>query len=159
MENSPRESWVVRSVGGAWGDLRLACRGLWKSRGFTLVTLLTLALCIGANTAIFSMVYGLMLRALPYSEPDRIVELYTSAVKAGLNKMPANIPFYMDYSKNGTSYETLALWNLRTGMFGEDAASQRLSAATATAEIFGLLRVRPVLGTFFTKDNNKPGAE
>lgn len=159
MEESPRESWLVRSIGGAWSDLRLAGRGLLKTVGFTAVTLLTLALCIGANTAIFSMVYGLMLRALPFAESDRIVELYTSAAKAGLNKMPANVPFYLDYSRNGTSYETLALWNLRTGMFGEDAASQRMTGASATAEIFGLLRVRPLLGNFFTKDSNKPGAD
>ena len=61
-------------------------------------TLVTLALCIGATTAIFSSVYSLMLKPLPYQEPERIVELYSSAVKAGLNRMPANVPFYLDYS-------------------------------------------------------------
>ena len=70
-------------------------------------TLVTLALCIGATTAIFSSVYSLMLKPLPYQEPERIVELYTSAVKAGLNRMPANVPFYLDYSKNATSYESV----------------------------------------------------
>ena len=55
-------------------------------------------LCIGATTAIFSSVYSLMLKPLPYQEPERIVELYSSAAKAGLNHMPANVPFYLDYS-------------------------------------------------------------
>jgi putative ABC transport system permease protein len=159
MENTPRDSWLVRSIGGTLTDVRQAARGLWKTPGFTAVTLLTLALCIGANTAIFSMVYGLLLKALPYSESERIVELYTSAVKAGLNKMPANVPFYMDYSKNATSYDSLALWTLRTGMFGEDASAQRQTGASATAEIFGLLRVQPLIGNFFTKENNKQGAD
>ena len=74
-----------------------------SARGIAATTLLTLALCIGATTAIFSTVYSLMLKPLPFSEPEGIVELYTSATKAGLNKMPANIPFYIDYGKNATS--------------------------------------------------------
>lgn len=60
---------------GVTGDLRHALRLLWKSRGITATTLLTLALCIGATTAIFSTVYSLMLKPLPFAEPERIVEL------------------------------------------------------------------------------------
>lgn len=144
---------------GVSGDLRHAFRLLWKGRGLTAVTLLTLALCIGATTAIFSTVYSLMLKPLPFREPERIVELYTSAAKAGLDKMPANVPFYLDYSKNASSYETLALWNFSQQMFGEDESPTRLDMASATAEIFSILRVQPLLGEFFTKEQNKPGAE
>ena len=95
---------------GSLADLRHAFRLLWKSKRITATTLVTLALCIGATTAIFSSVYSLMLKPLPYREPERIVELYTSAAKAGLNHMPANVPFYIDYSRNATSYESLGLW-------------------------------------------------
>src|SRR6187401_1224490 len=91
-------------------DFRHALRLLWKSKRITATTLVTLALCIGATTAIFSSVYSLMLKPLPYSEPEQIVELYSSASKAGLNRMPANVPFYMDYSQNATSYDGLGLW-------------------------------------------------
>src|SRR4029077_20679137 len=94
---------------GSLTDFRHAFRLLWKSKRITATTLITLALCIGATTAIFSSVYSLMLKPLPYQEPERIVELYSSAVKAGLNHMPANVPFYLDDSKNGTSYERLGL--------------------------------------------------
>ncbi len=83
---------------GSLTDFRHAFRLLWKSKRITATTLVTLALCIGATTAIFSSVYSLMLKPLPYQEPERIVELYSSAVKAGLNHMPANVPFYLDYS-------------------------------------------------------------
>ena len=83
---------------GSLTDLRHAVRLLWKSKGITATTLVTLALGIGATTAIFSTVYSLMLKPLPYQEPERIVELYSSAAKAGLNHMPANVPFYLDYS-------------------------------------------------------------
>lgn len=144
---------------GISGDLRHAFRLLWKGKGLSAVTLLTLALCIGATTAIFSTVYSLLLKPLPFREPAQIVELYSSAAKAGLNKMPANVPFYVDYSKNASSYEAIGLWQFTQQMFGEDEAQVRLAMASATAEIFPILRVQPLLGEFFTKEQNKPGAD
>ena len=138
-------------------DLRHALRLLWKSKRITATTLITLALCIGATTAIFSSVYSLMLKPLPYQEPERIVELYSSAVKAGLERMPANVPFYMDYSKNAASYESLALWTFFYGLVGDKDSVARVPGARATAEIFSILRIQPVIGSFFTKENNKQG--
>lgn len=146
-------------VSGLYSDLRDAFRQLRKSKGLSAATLATLALCIGTTTAIFSMVYALMLKPLPFPEPGRIVELYSSAVKAGLNKMPANVVMYLDYSKNATSYEMLALWSRYDGQLGEDGAIDRISGARATAEIFELLGVQPVLGSFFTKEQNRPGED
>src|SRR4051794_19552467 len=140
-------------------DLRHAFRLLWKSKGITATTLLTLGLGIGATTAIFSTVYSLMLKPLPYQEPERIVELYSSAAKAGLNHMPANVPFYLDYSKNGTSYESLALWTFFYGLAGEKDAVIRLPGVRMTAEMFSILRINPLIGSFFTKEQNKPGAD
>jgi putative ABC transport system permease protein len=139
--------------------VRHAFRLLWKSKGITATTLLTLGLGIGATTAIFSTVYSLMLKPLPYQEPERIVELYSSASKAGLNHMPANIPFYLDYSRNGTSYESVGLWTFFYGLVGEKDSVARIPGVRATAEIFNILRIQPLLGTFFTKDQNKPGAD
>src|SRR5919107_5834608 len=130
-------------------DLRHAFRLLWKSKGITATTLLTLGLGIGATTAIFSTVYSLMLKPLPFQEPDRIVELYSSAAKAGLHRMPANVPFYLDYSRNATSYESLALWQFFYSLVGEKDSVVRTPGIRATAEIFTILRIQPVLGTFF----------
>ena len=144
---------------GAATDFRQTVRLLWKSKRITATTLLTLALCIGATTAIFSSVYSLMLKPLPYQEPERIVELYSSAAKAGLHRMPANVPFYMDYSQNATSYESLGLWGFFYGLVGEKDAVVRTPGVRMTAEIFSILRLQPLLGTFFTKDQNKPGAD
>jgi putative ABC transport system permease protein len=140
-------------------DLRHAFRLLWKSKRITATTLVTLALCIGATTAIFSSVYSLMLKPLPYQEPERIVELYSSAVKAGLDHMPANVPFYLDYSQNANSYESLGLWAFFYGLVGEKDSVVRIPGVRMTAEIFNILRIQPVLGTFFTRDQNKPGAD
>src|SRR4051812_12662014 len=140
-------------------DLRHAFRLLWKSKGITATTLLTLGLGIGATTAIFSTVYSLMLKPLPYQEPERIVELYSSAAKAGLNHMPANVPFYLDYSKNGTSYESLGLWSFFYGLVGDKNSVVRLPGVRMTAEIFDILRIQPLIGTFFTREQNRPGAD
>ena len=139
--------------------MRHAFRLLWKSKGFTATTLLTLGLGIGATTAIFSTVYSLMLKPLPFQEPERIVELYSAAPKAGLHHMPANVPFYLDYSKNGTSYESLGLWTFFYGLVGEKDSVVRVPGVRMTAEIFDILRIKPVIGNFFTKDQNKPGAD
>jgi Acidobacterial duplicated orphan permease len=146
-------------VSGLYSDLRDALRQVRKSPGMSAAMLATLALCIGTTTAIFSMVYALMLKPLPFEEKERIVELYASAVKAGLNRMPANVVMYLDYSQNATSYEALALWTRYDGQLGEDGVIDRVSAARATAEIFDLLRVKPVLGSFFTKEQNRQGAD
>src|SRR6186713_884501 len=140
-------------------ELRHASRLLWKSKGVTITTLLTLGLGIGATTAIFSTVYSLMLKPLPYQEPERIVELYSSASKAGLHHMPANVPFYLDYSKNASSYESVGLWTFFYGLVGEKDSVARIPGVRATAEIFSILRIQPLHGAFFTKEQNKPGAD
>lgn len=159
MSSEPSSASPSNLFRGLGGDTRHALRLLWKGKGITATTLVTLALCIGATTAIFSTVYSLMLKPLPFSEPDRIVELYSSAAKAGLNKMPANVPIYLDYTKNASSYEEIGLWTLTQQMFGEDESPIRLTAASLTAEIFQILRVQPLLGSFFTKEQNHPGAD
>jgi predicted permease len=140
-------------------DLRQTFRQFSHSKAFTAATLLTLALCIGATTTIFSAVYSLMLRPLPFPESERIVELYDTARKAGLNKMPSNIVQYLDYSKNATSYEALALWSPGEGMFGEEGSGERIRGAAISAALFDLLRVKPLLGSFFTKENNVTGQD
>src|SRR5215510_4880062 len=108
LAEGPKRGYAILT--GSLTDFRHAFRLLLKSKRITATTLVTLALCIGATTAIFSSVYSLMLKPLPYQEPERIVELYSSALKAGLNQMPANVPIYMDYSQNATSYESVGLW-------------------------------------------------
>src|SRR5262245_57621841 len=161
MKSSPDASALPFAgvLTGSLTDLRHAFRLLWKSKGITATTLITLALCIGATTAIFSTVYSLMLKPLPFQQPEQIVELYTSAVKAGLNHMPANVPFYVDYSKNATSYESIGLWTFFYGLVGENDSVVRVPGVRMTAEIFDILRVRPVIGSFFTKEQNRPGAD
>ncbi|WP_158277397.1 ABC transporter permease [Opitutus sp. ER46] len=155
----PAEPWTARLGAGIGSDLRHAVRLLRKHLGFTSVALLTLALCIGANTAIFSAVYGLMLRPLPYPKPDDIVEVYNQYPKAGLPKMPSNVVQYLDYKRNATSYRALALWSGASGLFGEDAQAEVMTGARATADFFDVLAVQPFLGRFFTLENSQQNAD
>lgn len=154
-----RAGWLSQVLRGAGRDVRFSLRTLGKSRSFTVAALVTLALCIGATTAIFSTVYSLMLKPLPFDRPREIVELYTSATKAGLNHMPANVPFYLDYSKNATSYEAIGLWQFFQGMVGQEDAVTRAGCVKVTAEMFQILRVQPVLGSFFTLEQCRPGED
>ncbi len=144
---------------GADSDLRHAFRLLLKSRGFTTVALLTLALCIGFNTAIFSAVYALMLKPLPFPDAERIVEIYNGYPKAGLPKMSSNVTEYLDYKEHATSFTDFGLWNGSTFMFGEDANAQRVFGARATTDFFNVLGLKPLLGQFFTLENSRPKAD
>ena len=154
-----RSSWFVRLFSGALGDLRHATRLLLKSRGFAVVTLLTLALCIGANTAIFSGVYALMLKPLPYPEPERIVEIFNTYPKAGLNKGSSNPQQYLDYKQNTSSYAHVGLWSPYDTMFGEDTTSERLTGARTTTDFFDVLGIKPLIGQFFTAEHQLPATD
>lgn len=147
-----------------WGehlaqDTRYAFRQLRRNPGFALITIVTLGLGIGATTAISSTVYSLMLKPLPFHDAARLIEIYNTAAKNELTKLPGSIKQYLDYSENATSYETLGLWRYFEGTFGEGSSVARLSGARATAGMFPLLRVQPVIGRFFTNDNNRPGED
>jgi putative ABC transport system permease protein len=139
--------------------MKFALRSLAKARGFTAVAVLTLALCIGANTAIFSAVYALMLKPLPFPAPDRLVEIYNTYVKGGVPRASSNPVQYLDYGKNAVSYTHVALWSPFETMFGEDASAERMAGVRATAEIFDVLGLKPVIGRFFTTENQLPAAD
>lgn len=137
-------------------DFRLACRLLRKNIGFTAVAMLTLALCIGANTAIFSMVYTLLLKPLPFPDADRIVGLHNVFES---RSMDSNLVQYVDYKSHATSYDAVGLWRLKSCTVGEKGSEDRFTAASCTFEMFGILGVKPLIGHFFTADNSLLGED
>jgi predicted permease len=142
-----RDSHGVRWFGELWHDLRYGARMLMKRPGFTSIAVLTLALGIGANTAIFSVVYGVLLRPLPYPEPDRLVIL-------GRSISPANIAMYRDQNR---VFEKFAAYNLAGfNLTGLDQP-QRVRAANVTFDLFDLLRVQPLIGRTFRTEEDVPG--
>jgi predicted permease len=144
-------------LGGFLRDGRYAVRRLLKERAFTLVALVTLALCIGANTAIFSMVYAMVLKPLPFPHPERIIEVYNSFPKAGFNKFPCNVVQYSDFKAHTSSFDAVGMWTLDTAMMGDEGSAERLVGSSATAEMFDVLGIRPVIGQFFTLENSRVG--
>jgi predicted permease len=137
-------------------DFRFGARSLRKKIGFTAVAALTLALCIGANTAIFSVVSALLLKPLPFRESDRIVEIFNFF---NSKKGQSNLVQYVDYKANTTSYESIGLWGLTDVTVGSAGSMERVTAAQCTAEMFDVLGVKPVLGQFFTLKSSRWGED
>ncbi len=140
-------------------DVRYAWRMLWKNPGFTAAAVISLALCIGANTAIFSMLYALVIKPLPYRDARRIVEIYNSFPKAGLDKLFSNFGQYFDFKQHTKAFAELGLWRLDDYTLGDKESPLRIPGVVATAEMFDILGVQPLLGRFFTEGNHVPGAD
>ena len=139
-------------------DFRYAFRKLLQQPGFTAIAVLTLALGIGANTAIFSVVNAVLLRPLPYPEPDRLVYLYETANNADT---AIALPNYIDWRNDAKSFQHLAIArtlesrNL-SGIPGREP--ERVSVAYVTANFFNVIGLNPQLGRVFSEDEDKPGA-
>ncbi len=138
-------------------DIRFALRQLRKSPGFTLIAVLTLALGIGANTAIFSVVNAVLLRPLPYPQPERLV--YLNEVINGTDTSIA-LPDYVDWRRDSTSFQHLALTRLESrnlsGIAGREP--ERIAVAFVTANFFDVIGLPAQIGRTFREDEDKPGA-
>jgi putative ABC transport system permease protein len=128
-------------------DLRHAIRTLITNPGFTVVAVLTLALGIGANTAIFSVVSGVLLRPLPYPEPERLVTLWERNPLKGIEQENVSPPDLADWRQRQSSFERLAFWTGPTefNLVNTDGV-EKVRAAYASSDLFPVLRVEPLLG-------------
>ena len=139
-------------------DIRYGARGLWKRPGFTAIAVLTLALGIGANTAIFSVVNAVLLRPLQFRDPDRLVMIWEDATFAGFPRntpAPAN---YVDWKNQTQSFEDIAATNEGTFNLTGDGNPERVAAYSVSANFFPLLGVSPALGRTFVPDDDRFGA-
>ena len=139
-------------------DLRYTARTLARSPGFAITGILVTALGIGANTAAFSVVDFVLLRSLPYAEPDRIVKLwqiYDGNRRA--NNQPSPL-LYREWKAQSTSFEGLgAYYNNAVNLVGQ-GDPQRIESSVVTANLLPLLRVQPILGRLFNEDEVREGA-
>jgi len=148
--------WGRNSLETFWQDLCYALRMLVKNPGFTAVAIITLALGIGANTALFSVVNGVLLNPLPYFQPDRLVAVYSRTYDDP--KFSISYPNFLDWVRENRSFSSLAAYrsddfNL-TGM-GEP---ERVSAEMISASFFPMLGVNPVIGRTFLSEDDQLGA-
>jgi predicted permease len=137
-----------------WSDLRFGSRTLWRTPGFTVVAAITLALGIGANTAIFSLVNGILLQPLPYDEADRLVGVWNTAPGLDIEQVTQSPALHFTYEDEGTVFEELGLWSQGTvAVTGLEQALQE-DAIWVTDGLFRALRVQPVLGRRFTREDD-----
>jgi predicted permease len=145
---------------GLLRDLQSSLRMLVKDRGFTLTTLLTLAICLGANAAIFTMVYSVLLRPIPVPEADRIVamgDVYPTITPDDI--LSNDAPSYFDRREALTSLEEQALFSMWYDSLPFDGVSEELRGMRATPSLFRVLRVEPALGRAFTEADGQIGAD
>ena len=149
-----RAVWSWTAVERIWQDVRYGGRALRKHPGFTLVAIVTLALGIGANTAMFTVVNGVLLRPLPYAGADRLAMVWTADPRRDIREATTSFPTYQDWRKDTRTFEDLAFWRLRAGnLAGSDP--ERVLGAFASANLLPLLGVAPALGRTFTADEEQ----
>jgi putative ABC transport system permease protein len=150
-------NWV--SLERLWQDLRYGVRLLRRSPGFSLVAIVTLALGIGANTAIFSVVNAVMLRPLPYHDAGRLMRFWPTA-KASLSPYPTDsYPNFLDWKTQSRNFEQIATYNGRTFSITGGDQPERAGGLLASAGLLQLLGVGPILGRTFTADEIRRGAD
>ncbi len=142
-----------------WKDVQYGARMLARSPGFTLVAVLTLALGIGANTAIFSVVNGVLLRPLPYPEPHRIVQLWNSIPSAAVRAFPLSAPEFDAYRTNHSGFAHVAAFAPGGFNLTGEREAERITGATVTASFFPVMGVFPAQGRAFTAEEDRPGAD
>jgi len=141
-----------------WQDLHFGARMLLKKPGFTIVTVIILALGIGANTAVFSLINAVLLQPLPFYEPERLVMVWEEASFAGFPRQepaPAN---YVDWKAQQSVFEDMAALHWATFRLTGDGEPQQIFANSVTANLFPLLGVAPALGRTFSPEEEKSGA-
>jgi len=140
-------------------DLRYGARMLMRSPGFTLIAVITLALGIGANTAIFSVVKGVLLRPLPYSEPGQLVRLFETVDRAtmGSDRMEVAPANYLDWRAQTHSFSGLAAYGLTGSVISGGGEAERLEGALVTADFFATMGAAPLLGRTFTVEDERAG--
>ena len=142
-------------------NVRYALRTLARSPGFTLAALLALALGIGANTAVFTVVNGVLLRPLPYRDPNRLVMVFNSFNRQGSGRAGAAVADFLDWRARSRSFQTLDAFEFNRFTNGRftltgDAEPEQVIGLSVTATFFDTLGVRPVLGRTFAADEDQP---
>ena len=138
-------------------DVRYALRTLRKHPGFTAVVLLTLALGIGANAAIFSVVNGVILRPLPYRDANRLMVIWGDLHRPGVNEIPTSAGEYVDYRDRSHAFEQVAAYDTLGFNLTDNGDPERVEGAVVTASLFPLLGVPAQIGRTFLREEEQPG--
>src|SRR3984893_15336065 len=138
-------------------EIKVALRGLAKNPGFTIIAIATLALAIGANSAVFSLINALLVRPLPYQQPSKLALIWEQFATQGLERIPCSPPEYLDLEKEFQSGTGLAAFTYQTFNVGGGDVPERISGATVTPSLFPLLGVEPIKGRTFAREEQGEG--
>jgi predicted permease len=156
-----RDARGSRWIEDSWQDLRYGARMLSKHPGFTLIATLTLALGIGANTAIFSVINGVLLRPLAFHDTDRLFMLWADnpAWQVGIHELPATPADLPEWRANATSFEQLAAFQSNPGDLSDGGEPERVGWVLVSVNLLPMLGVQPLMGRHFSAEEEQPGRD
>src|SRR5438309_6729662 len=140
-------------------DIRYGVRSLMASRGFAVLAILTLGLGIGANTAIFSVIDGVLLKRLPYASGDRLVLIHQSAPLAGRDDAGVSIKELYDYREQSAAFDALVEYHQMSFDLLKRGDPNRVNTGVVSHNFFDVLGITPILGRAFVADDDRPGAD
>lgn len=161
IKEETHEAWGWAPFERLWQDIRYATRQLRKSPGFTITAVLTLALGIGATTAIFTLVYDAMLRPLPFAQADRLVNIEEIAAEWSniYSTLPVSANHFTFWQQHNRSFDSIAIMQQGSVPLGAEGRPLQVGVLSATPGIFSVLRVSPQLGRTFTVSEAQPGSD
>ena len=132
-------------------DLRFALRQLRKAPAFTVTALATVAICLGANLAIFAVINSILLRPLPFPQSDRLVTIYNTYPKAGVENDGSSITNYYERRGNIPAFSSLSIFRYGSEVVGETGAAEQTEIMRISPDFFTTLGIGPVMGRGFTE--------
>jgi predicted permease len=150
-----RDAWTFPAFESLRQDVRFALRTLRKSPGFTVVVVLALAIGIGGNMAIFSLLDAARSRALPYKDPDALVQLAGNVMRATLERRGTSYPDFVDWRERSRSFEDMAAFDTRTTTVSGTEAAERVLVEFVSSPYFSLLGIQSARGRTFTADEDR----
>lgn len=162
VQERVREIRMGQFIETAWRDVRVGVRALVHSPVFTIATVLSLALGIGANTAIFSVVNGLLLRPLPYPESERIVDVWHTPPQQsfpGLDRFSVSPANYLDWKAQSSSFDQMSVYSYTGFSLSTGGDPVPLIGAAVSSDFFSVLRTNAMQGRTFTVDDERPGRD
>jgi len=153
-----RDMWGGGGAEQLWREVRYAVRTLLRSPGFAAIAILTLALGIGANTAIFSVVNGVILRPLPYPDPGQLVLITSQFPTLGFDQFPVDAAEFLEFRERNRSFSNVGAYFSTAVNVGGQSSPARVTSALASASLFPTLGVTPEAGRWFTDQETLPNA-
>jgi len=159
VKEQVREQWNGNGFRSVLSDGRYGLRQLCKNPAFTVVAVLTLALGIGANTAIFCVIDAVVLRPLPFHDPGRLVAVRSIDLKDATQGGDTSYPAFLDWRSQSHSFEAMSVWNVTNLTYTGGDQPESIRSAVVSANLFSLLGVSPALGRPFGLEEDRPGGD